>query len=163
MYQPYPGGAQMPEPSRPPAPQSVLNAAKVMYVGAAASLIGIVIDFTTLSATRHEIESRNPSLTPAQVNTAEHVAIGAFIAGGLIAAALWLWMAQSCKLGKAWARIVSTVLFSIDTIQQVASVAVPAGGAVRIYAIFVWLIGLAAIILLWQRSSTAYFKGTPQN
>ena len=34
MYQPYPGSeTQLPELHRPPAPPSVLNAVKVMYVG----------------------------------------------------------------------------------------------------------------------------------
>jgi hypothetical protein len=45
MYQPYPGGSQPPEPyARPAAPQPVVRAAQVMYAGAAASLIGIVIN-----------------------------------------------------------------------------------------------------------------------
>ena len=163
MYQPYPGGSQMPEqPTRPPIPQSVTRAVQVMYVGAAASLIGIIIDMTTLSSTKAEIIRRSPNLTPAQVTNAEHFAVGLFIVSGLIGAALWVWMAQSCKAGKSWARIVSTVLFGIDTISVLAgAAAVASGGATRIYGIVVWLVGLAAIILLWQRQSTAYFKGAP--
>ncbi len=43
MYQPYPGGAQMPETPRPPAPASVRNAAKVMHAGPVASLIGAAL------------------------------------------------------------------------------------------------------------------------
>ena len=164
MYQPYPGGeSQLPEPSsRPPIPQSVSRAVQIMYVGAAASIIGIVIDMTTLSSTKAEIIKRSPNLTPTQVTNAEHFAVGLFIVSGLIGAALWLWMAQSCKAGKGWARIVSSVLFGIETISVLAgAAAVASGGAVRIFGIIVWLIGLAAIILLWQRPSTQYFKGTP--
>jgi len=164
MYQPYPGGeSQLPEPSsRPPIPQSVSRAVQIMYVGAAASIIGIVIDMTTLSSTKAEIIKRSPNLTPTQVTNAEHFAVGLFIVSGLIGAALWLWMAQSCKAGKGWARIVSSVLFGIETISVLAgAAAVASGGAVRIFGIVVWLIGLAAIILLWQRPSTQYFKGTP--
>lgn len=162
MYQPYPGGSQqMPETTRPPAPPSVLRAAQVMYVGAAASLIGIVIDFLTRHAIRTALLSHNHKLTTAQLNTAYHVELGALIVSGLIAAGLWLWMAQSCKAGKSWARIVSTVLFGIDTLSQIAGAAVAGGGGARIFGLIVWLIGLAAIILLWQRSSTAYFKGAP--
>jgi hypothetical protein len=87
------------------------------------------------------------------------VAIGVLIASGLIGAALWLWMAQSSKAGKNWARIVSTVLFAIETINVVAGAsAISSGGASRIFSIVVWLIGLGAIIFLWQRSSTEYFK-----
>ena len=64
---------------------------------------------------------------------------------------------HSCKAGKSWARIVSTVLFAIDTLSVLAG-AVTSAGAARIYSILVWLIGLGAIIFLWQRSSTEYFK-----
>ena len=159
-YQPYPGGTQMPEPAtRPPVPQSITRAVQLMYAGAAASLIGIIIALTTLSSIKSQIISKNPSLTTTQVNNAEHVAIGVLIASGLIGAALWLWMAQSSKAGKNWARIVSTVLFAIETINVVAGAsAISSGGASRIYSIVIWLIGLGAIIFLWQRSSTEYFK-----
>jgi hypothetical protein len=159
-YQPYPGGTQLPEPAeRPPAPQSITRAVQLMYAGAVASLIGIIIALTTLSSIKSQIISKNPSLTTTQVNNAEHVAIGILIASGLIGAALWLWMAQSSKAGKGWARIVSTVLFAIQTINVLAgAAAVASGGASRIYSIVIWLIGLGAIIFLWQRSSTEYFK-----
>jgi hypothetical protein len=101
-----------------------------MYVGLAVSLIGIVVDMTTLSSTRSEILKRNPSYTATQLNTAEHVQIGLFIAGGLIGAALWLWMAQSCKAGKGWARVVSTVFFGIDTLSVLVGAAAVQGGGV---------------------------------
>jgi hypothetical protein len=161
MYQRYPGdGVQPLEPARPAsAPQSVLRAVRVMYVGLAASLIGIVVDMTTLSATRAEILKRNPTYTVAQLNSAEHLEIGLFIASGLIGAALWLWMAQSCRAGKGWARVVSTVFFGIDTLSVVVgAAAVQGGGVSRIYGFVVWAIGLVAIILLWQRASSEYFR-----
>ena len=157
MYQPYPGGEQTPEPSRPSAPQSVVRAAQIMYAGAAVSLIGVIVDLTTLSSTKSKIESQHQNWTVTQVNNAEHVAIGVFIISGLLGAALWLWMAQANKSGKSWARIVATVLFAIDTLSLVGG-AVTSAGAARIYGILVWLIGLGAIIFLWQRSSTEYFK-----
>lgn len=159
-YQAYPGGAQLPEPStRPPVPQTVTRAVQLMYAGAVASLIGIVIALTTLSSIKSQIISKNPTWTTTQVNNSEHAAIGVLIASGLIGAALWLWMAQSCKAGRNWARITSTVLFAIETINVLAgAAAISSGGASRIYSIVVWLIGLGAIIFLWQRPSTAYFK-----
>ena len=159
MYQPYPGGAEPREPAPASAPPSVLRAVKVMYAGVAASLIGIVIDMTTLSATRAAIIKHSPTLTTAQVNSAEHVEIGLFIASGLIGAALWLWMAQSCRAGKGWARIVSTVLFAIDTLAVLITNAGTAGGGLtRAYGLVVWVVGLIAIILLWQRASSGYFR-----
>jgi hypothetical protein len=169
MYQRFPGGGA--DPGEPPPtttttttttmPQSVQRAVRAMYAGAAASLIGIVVDLTALSAIRSAIEKRSASMTTAQVNNAVHVEVGFLIAGGLIGAALWLWMAQSCRAGKAWARTVSTVFFGIDTLSVVAGVAV-GGGLTRIYGLVVWVIGLIAIILLWQRSSSDYFRGAPR-
>jgi hypothetical protein len=130
-----------------------------MYVGLAVSLIGIIVDMTTLSSTRSAILKRNPSYTATQLNNAEHLQIGLFIAGGLIGAALWLWMAQSCRAGKSWARVTSTVFFGIDTLSVViGTAAVQGGGLSRIYGYVVWAIGLVAIILLWQRSSSDYFR-----
>jgi uncharacterized membrane protein len=160
MYQRYPDEARSRAPSPTgDAPQSVLRAVRVMYVGLAANLIGIVVDMTTLSATRSEILKQNPGYTQAQLNNAEHLQIGLFIAGGLIGAALWLWMAQSCRAGKGWARVVSTVFFGIETLSVLAgATAVQSGGLTRTYGFVVWVIGLIAVVLLWQRSSSAYFR-----
>jgi hypothetical protein len=162
MYQPYPGGEQMPEPSRQLAPQSVVRAVQVMYAGAAVSLIGMIINLATLSSVKSEIIKQKPTWTTTQVNNALHAVIGLSIVEGLLGVALWIWMAQTCRAGKTWARIVSTVLFAIDTLSLVAGAAVPGGGTTRIYGIVIWLIGLAAIVLLWQRSSSDYFRGTPR-
>ncbi len=159
MYQQYPGENDVPERTSAAAPPSVIQAARVMYAGAALSLIAIVVNLVTFSSLRSAIVKASPALTTAQVNSAEHVAIGVSIAGGLIGAALWVWMAQSCRAGKSWARIVSSVLFGIDTLSVIASFArVTSGGAGRILSIVIWLIGLAAIILLWRRDSSAYFS-----
>ena len=162
MYQRYPGdGAQSREPAPSNAPQSIQRAVRVMYVGAAVSVIGIIVDLTTLSSTRSAILKANPHYTAAQVNSAEHAAIGLFIAGGLIGAALWLWMAQSNRAGKAWARVVASVLFGIDTVSQIIGVGA-GGGLSRLYGLIIWVVGVIAIVLLWQRSSSEYFRGTPR-
>jgi hypothetical protein len=161
MYQRFPGdsaGPGEPPPTATTIPQSVQRAVLVMYVGAAASLIGIAVDLTTLSSIRSAITKRSPTMTVAQVNTAVHVEVGFLIAGGLIGAALWLWMAQRCRAGRGWARTVSTVFFGIDTLGALGSLAVPGGGLTRAYGLLVWVIGLIAIILLWQRSSSDYFR-----
>ena len=161
-YQPYPGGTQLPEPAtRPPVPPSITRAVQLMYIGAAASLIGIVIEILARHAIRNALATRKTAhpLTTSQLNSDYHLVLGVAIVGGVIGVALWLWMAYSCKAGKGWARIVSTVLFAIDTLSLLAG-AITSAGAARIYGIVVWLIGLAAVILLWQRQSTAYFKSS---
>src|SRR6202451_3235518 len=128
MYQPFPGGAESPPPE--PAqttvvPPSITRAVRVMYVGAAASVIGIIVDLTTYSSLQNALAKRKNKngqlLTHAQVVDLAHVEVVAFVVGGLIAAGVWIWMARSCRAGKSWARTVSTVLFAISTIGVFAS------------------------------------------
>ncbi len=160
MYQPYPGGAQMPEVQRPPAPASVLNAVKFMYAGAVASLIGIVIDVATLSATKSAIEKHSPHLTTSQVSGQAHTFVAGWIVGGLIGAGLWIFIAQACKSGKSWARITGTVLFGIATVDVLGNIVVPEAAPIKIFWFVIWLIGLGAVVFLWRRSSSAFFTGT---
>jgi hypothetical protein len=172
MYQPFPGGAESPEPALAAAavPPSLTRAARVMYVGAAASVIGIIVDLTTYSSLQNALAKRKRKngqlLTHAQVLDLAHVEVVVLVVVGLIAAGLWIWLARSCLAGKSWARIVSTVLFAISTIGVFVSIgggALTAGNATRIYGFVVWIIGLVAIVLLWQRASSDYFKGAARN
>jgi len=161
MYQPYPAGAQLPETQRPPAPASVRNAVKVMYAGAVASLISIVVDLTTLSATESASEQHFPKLTTSQVNGQGRVLMAGWIVGGLIGAGLWIFIARACNSGKSWARITGTVLFGIATVQGGPSIlVVPEAALVKLFWLVIWLVGLGAVVFLWRGSSSAFFKGT---
>jgi hypothetical protein len=162
MHQPYPQDTQLPETRHLPAPPSVLNAVKVMYVGAATSILGIVIDVLTVSATKRASEKHSHHLTAHQISSSQHVLVIAFIIGGLIGAAAWFFLARSCRGGKNWARITGTVLFALATVDTLGGLGSPIAGAVKIWAIVVWLVGLTAVVFLWRRSSTAFFKATPQ-
>ncbi len=162
MYQPYPGGeTQLPQAQRQPAPASVRTAVKAMYAGAAASLLGILVDLLTVGATKTAIARHSPSMTASQVASTQHVLIAGFIAGGVIAAVVWLVLARSCQLGRGWARITGTVLFGLATVDTLAGLATPVALASRLWALVVWLAGLAAVVFLWRRSSSAYFRPGP--
>jgi hypothetical protein len=161
MYQPYPGQTEMPQTQRPPAPAAVRNAVKVMYAGAAASLLGIVIDIITVGATKSAIARRSPNMTASQVSSTQHVLVASFIIGGVIGAAVWIFLARACRSGKNWARITGTVLFAIATLDTVVGLTAPLAGLVKIWGVIVWLVALAAIVFLWRRESTAFFKATP--
>ena len=41
----------------------------------------------------------------------------------------------------------------------VTSIIAIAVGLAKVWACVVWLVGLAAVVLLWQRASTEFFKG----
>ena len=158
MYQPYPTGVKMPVTPHPPVPRSVANAVKVMYVGALTNILAIVINVLAVSATTRAFEKRFPNLPVTQ-----HHLVAGFIIGGLIDAAVWIVLARLCRSGRNGARITGTVLFGLATLDTLAigAGAIPDASAARAWAPVIWLVGLAAVVFLWQRTSTAFFKGTP--
>ena len=160
MYQPYPTGAQMPDIERSPVPSQVANAVKVMYLGAAASILGIIVDILTVHATKIAIERRSHHLTMTQINASQHALVAGFIVGGLIAAAAWILVARNCQGGKNWARITGTVLFAIATLDTIVGLTAPLAVTVKIWGVLVWLIGLIAVVFLWQRPSTEFFTAS---
>ena len=168
MYQPYPSSGQPAEPLWPPAPASVLTAVKLIYAGAAVSaaelVIGlalIIVDITVAARGRF----LGHSLTAPQQRP---LIITLWIIFSLVVIALWLWMARANPQGRNWARILSTVLFGLATLQLRGDFTQPvrhAGFGVTVLyyggtALFVaaWLVGAAAVWQLWRPASSAFFK-----
>jgi hypothetical protein len=133
-----------------------------MYAGSAAGIAGIAINVTTLGAIRQQ----RPIMSAALRTSTQHQAIAEFIVGGIIVAAVWMFMALSCRAGKSWARLVSTMLFGIYTVYTTEIVIgfdrVSPPDAVRVYTGIVWLLGLAAVILLWHRTAASHFPARPR-
>ena len=168
MYQPYPSSGQPAGPLRPPAPAPVLTAVKLMYAGAAVSAVELIIGLALIIV---DIEAAargrflGHSLTAPQMRP---LIITVWIVFGLVVIALWLWMARANGQGRNWARILSTVLFGLATLQLRGDFTQPVShagfGATVLYyggtALFVaaWLAGAAAVWLLWRPASSAFFK-----
>jgi hypothetical protein len=157
MYQKYPGAEREAEQiSRPAAPSSVMTAVRLMYLGAVASLAGVIIGLLR-GISKSAIEKAAPNLTPSQVNTAASVALVSIVIVGVIGIGAWIWIAQASKKGSNAARITGTVFFGLDTLSLLLGLRRPENALVKGYPIVIWLIGLAVIILLWQRESTRFF------
>jgi hypothetical protein len=158
MVQPYPSSAKPVEPEQPPAPPSVLNAVKLMYAGAAVSTVSLIVSLVDISGTKAAIRKARPSLSAAQVNQLNTFIISLAIISGVIGIALWLWMARANGQGRNWARIVSTVLFGLATLDLFGVLSQPKTVLGLVFPVLTWLIGLGAIILLYRKESTAYFR-----
>jgi hypothetical protein len=158
MYQPYPSTDRPVEPDKPPAPQSVLNAVKLMYAGAAVSAVSLIISLATIGGTKDAIKKAKPSLTATQVDQLNTFIIALAVVSGVIGVALWLWMARKNGEGKSWARILSTVLFALATLDLFGVISQPKTVLGLVFPVLTWLIGLGAIVFLWRRESTEFFK-----
>jgi hypothetical protein len=169
MYQPYPSSGQPGEPLPPPAPAPVLTAVKLMYAGAAVwavSMISALVFIISGNKAGHATVNGR-ILNAAQASRLNPVLITVAILYSLVVIALWLWMARANGQGRNWARILSTVLFALATLQLIsqASVRQPvshAGFVVMVFGVIVpvlaWLAGLAVVWLLWRPASAAFFK-----
>ena len=158
MYQPSRSGGKPGEPDRPAAPAAVLNAVKLMYAGAVISLISLVISLTGISGTKAAIRKARPSLTATQVNQLNTFIITLAIVSGLVGVGLWLWMARANNQGKNWARILSTVLFGLATLDLFGVFSQPKTALSLVFPIVTWLVGLGVIYLIWRPDSTAFYK-----
>ncbi len=158
MYQPYPSSGKPVEPERPAAPPTVQNAVKLMYAGAAVSTVSLIVSLVDIGGTKSAIRKARPSLTVAQVNQLNTFIISLAIVSGLVGIALWLWMARANGQGRNWARILSTVLFGLATLDLFGVVSQPKTLLGLVFPVLTWLLGLGAVVLLWRKQSTAFFQ-----
>jgi hypothetical protein len=158
MVQRYPSSGKPVEPEQLPAPPPVVNAVKLMYVGAAISTVSLIISLADIGGVKTAIKKAKPSWTAAQVNQYDRFLITVAIVSGVIGIALWLWMARSNNQGKNWARILSTVLFCLATLDLIGVFSQPKTLLGVVFPVLTWLVGLGAVFLLWRPESSAFFK-----
>jgi hypothetical protein len=170
MYQPSPSSGQLVGPPGRSAPAPVRTAVKLMYAGAAVTaawlITGLALIITDIQAAARG-QFLGHSLTSPQ---ARPFVITVWIVVGLAVIALWLWMARANGQGQNWARILSTVLLALTTLQLLLTQARPGssspaglGATVLYYGVVVlfvagWLAGATAVWLLWRPATSAFFK-----
>jgi hypothetical protein len=144
-----------PEPVEQPA--TIANAVKLMYVGAAVSLVGTLLTFVQIDAIRDSIED-DESLTASEVDTLVSVAVTTAVIAGLVGVGLWVWMAVKNGQGRSWARVVATVLGGLNILFTLFGLA--GGGSTALSLLFSLLsIVLAGIILylLYRPESSRFY------
>jgi len=169
----YPGGtAGM--PPKPPLPQTVQRAHYCILAGAAFSVVSIVVALTQIDSIRSVLETGDPTADQTTINSLVTATIAVACVLGLVEVGLWIWMAFATKAGRNWARILSTVFFGLNaasagigTLTYFASSSNGSSSTTfassdtalgQVVGWLTFLAGLGAIILLWNKESSAYFK-----
>ena len=130
----------------------MLNAVKLMYVGAAISAVSLVISLASIGGTKDAIRKARPSLSATQVNQLNTFIIALAVVSGVIGVALWLWMARENGQGKNWARILSTVLFGLATLDLFGVLRQPKTALGFIFPVLTWLAGAPVSRASWAAS-----------
>ena len=152
-------------PSVPRSARTVRAAVKLMYAGAAVSTVNLIILMALIGDAKAYHAMLGYHLTAAQVSRLTTLFITVSILWALVPIALWLWMARACGRGRNWARIVSTLLFGVATL-DLTGVFGPRGFRVSLVLtvfgptipVLYWLVGLAVVWLLWRPASRAFFR-----
>jgi hypothetical protein len=137
---------------RVPMPDSVRDAVRLMYTSAAYALVWAICAVLVVD------RGKNP-LASLTLDSETMVAALSCV----IQVTVWLWVARACRTGSHWARVASTVFFSLYTVVALLVLikyrhfAAGLIGTVLIAA--TWLIGGGLMLLLWQRRSGPFFKG----
>jgi hypothetical protein len=141
-----------PAPLRPPAPAPVLTAARFMYGGAISSAALLIVALPFAGDVKGKVLGLRLTPTP--------LIITLVILAALALIGLWLWMARATSQGRNWARIVSTVLFGLATLEFLSALETIGknGVANAFFAGLTWLSGLGAVWMLWRPASNAFFK-----
>jgi hypothetical protein len=150
-------------PSVPRSARTVRAAVRVMCAGAAVSTANLITVLAFIADVKIYHAVLGHRLTAAQVSQVNTLFITLTIGFDLVPVALWLWMARASGQGRNWARGLSTALFGVATLEMINAIGGPGvvfGATVFSPAIPVltWLVGLAAVWLLWLPASSAFFK-----
>jgi hypothetical protein len=149
-------------PDDPGLPVTMRKAVRFMLAGAAVTgvfgLFAVIV--TILDKNSYNINGK--PLTSSELTVDIIITAVTYV----VYVVIWLLMARFNRAGQKWARIVSSVLFAISTLQLYETVASLHGGEVItaadiiiiILTIATWAAGVGAIAMLWRTESTAYFN-----
>jgi hypothetical protein len=142
-------------------PRPVLNAVRLMCAGAVLELAVLVTVLVTLGSVRSAIVQ---NFTAAQWHTALLTQIVPLEAAAPVVAGLWLWLAWANGRGHDWARFASMALFGLLTLELLIGL----GDGAALYApadliatTVPWLVGLAAMVLIFRKTANSYYQQEP--
>lgn len=143
-------------------PKTVQNAVYLMYAGAALGIIGMLVSLLTLDSMRQQVEeqlaAQGGPVDQSLVDASVSIGIGVGVVFGLLGAGLWIMNAIFCGRGANWSRILSTVFAAILVLSSLVTFFQPGSGFTKAITGLTLVVGVAAVVLLWQRPSNQFFQ-----
>jgi hypothetical protein len=136
-----------------------------MKVGAGLSALSLVITLATVSSLKSHLHDQlaksDTTLSASDFNATYHVVVASAVVGSLVAMALWLWMAWKNGQGRAWARIVATVLGVINLLSSAYTISVGHSLAISELVTAVDLVlAIVILVLLWRAESSDFYAAS---
>lgn len=140
---------------------------KRLRYGSASAQVSPEYPSALLSALKTSIrQSGAPMPTASEFNSRFADTLALVCVLGLIGVGLWIFVARGSRNRKDWARTTASVLFGLNTLALLIGppdmgIRGPEATVNRIFVGIVWLIGLAALVFLWRKDSSDFFRAKP--
>lgn len=146
-------------------PSSIVTAVRLMWVGAAMSIVSIVLGLFGTGGDkerlREELLKDDRTVTQADVDNAFAIGLIFAVVFGLFMAALWAWMAWKNGAGRSWARHGSTVLGAFNIVGAAFNLGTADVGALSTTMTAInAILAMAILALLWRPESTTFYEAT---
>lgn len=145
----------------PERPASITRAVQLMYVGAALSLVGLVVTWASKSQIRDKIANASTSttLTASDLDALVNVTLAISTVTALVGVAVWIWMAVKNGAGRPWARVVATVLGALNVASTLTTITRSAGASI-VLALVSLVLAIVILVLLWRPASSEFYRAS---
>jgi hypothetical protein len=148
-------------PARAEVPAPVINALWLMYTGMAATVLALILSVVDIARLGNLAKQNQYVNTVGYHHETTSIAlIFVFsLIGGIIGIVIWIVCAVAVRKGREWAASLGTVFFGLDCIAMLTILLATYEDPVsKIMSVLVWVIGLVAVILIWQGPSRAFYR-----
>ena len=138
-------------------PPSIRLAVRLMWVGAAVTLLGMMSAFLQVDELKEQIRESDRTLRPDEVDSYATAVLMFAAVLGLAVIGLWLWMSSVNAQGRMWARTTATVLGGLNLAFNLVGLALGQQAAITMVINVVNLVLAATILVLLYRPDSNRF------
>lgn len=147
-------------PGRSSPPRAITRATRLMRVGAATEIAGLIIALATASSVQSALVRQHVTFLTGQW----HDLLLFTEVGVPVPCCLWLWLAWANGRGHRWARSAFVGVFGMYTLIVLSKVAAGAATYAPADLLVVgvqWVIGLAVVLLLFSPGADTFYRHRP--
>ena len=141
-----------------PAPSTVVNAVRLMFVNAGLSVLGIIVLLATKNDLRKAVRDNNTGASDTRINDLVNAAITVGIVIAVVLIVLYVLLALQVRKGKNWARIVTWVFAGLGVFGNISNLIQPGSALTKVTAAIGLVIDIGIIVLLASSRSHPYFR-----
>ncbi|WP_129665378.1 hypothetical protein [Phytoactinopolyspora endophytica] len=140
------------------APRPIVNAVRLMYVGAGLTVLSLLFALFSRDAIREAVIDNDDTLTESEIDAAVNLSYGVATIFPLIAIGLWLWMAWANRRGRSWARVVATILGGLNILFALMNITLGGFGLNTLLNLISPVLAGVILYMLYRPESGEYYR-----